>query len=113
MEDWFIIVDGLDECTTSDQAVVLNFFQGILNLPSQTPPIKLLLSSRETSSRTIDQIFPSCVRIKTGSTHTSADICTYAEDIIRVKLLQEELVVGNPDIIKEILMTIKLKEQGM
>jgi len=113
MEDWFIIVDGLDECTSSDQAAVLDFFQGILNLSPQTPPIKLLLSSRETSTRTIDQTFPGCVRVKTGSSHTSADICTYAEDIIRVKLLQEELVVGNPDIIKEILMTIKSKEQGM
>lgn len=113
MEDWFIIVDGLDECTSSDQAAVLDFFQRILNLPSRTTPIKLLLSSRETSSRTIDQTFPSCVRVKTGSSPTSADICTYAEDIIRAKVLQEELVVGNPDIIRDILMTIKLKEQGM
>lgn len=112
--EWFIVLDGLDEGALDQQSRLLEFFRKVLGSSStKDPSIRLLISSRETSSTAIDHVFPGRVRLMTGLCHTSADICTYAEDIINAKLAVGDLVLGNSGIAKEILETIASKEQGM
>ncbi|KAM0542202.1 hypothetical protein ACHAPJ_012894 [Fusarium lateritium] len=116
VEDWFIVLDGLDECSPDHQSDLLKFFREFPAFSwdsSQAPRIKIIFSSRETSSSTVDRIFPDCSRLMTGLHHTSADIGAYAEDIIIEKLRSRELVVGDPEIVNEILNAIISKEQGM
>ncbi|RGP78965.1 hypothetical protein FLONG3_2871 [Fusarium longipes] len=111
VKNWYIVLDGLDECDTRQQADILKFFAKLLN-STETPP-RLMLCSRETSSATIGNSFPFCVRLITGLHQTSSDIRTYAEDIINAKLEAQELVVRDLKIVNEILETIVSKEQGM
>ncbi|KAF5004276.1 hypothetical protein FDECE_9232 [Fusarium decemcellulare] len=110
---WFIVLDGVDECERDEQTFLFQFFSRLLrNLP-QSQTIKLLITGRITTIDPVDQSFGTTWRLITGSAHTSADIVTYAEDVIGVKLSTQELVVRDPEVIKEILQTIAAKEEGM
>ncbi|KAI6775956.1 hypothetical protein HG530_002714 [Fusarium avenaceum] len=112
VNEWFIIIDGLDECTNSQQLSLLEFFKGVESL-SQPRCIKMLFSSREACSKTISQIFPASTRLVTGRQETSSDISVYVEDIIIDKISTGELAVYDPKLIHEIADTIASKEQGM
>ncbi|KIL92173.1 hypothetical protein FAVG1_04580 [Fusarium avenaceum] len=112
VKEWFIIIDGLDECTNSQQLSLLKFFKGVESL-GEPHCIKLLFSSREACSKTISQIFPTSTRLVTGRQETSSDISVYVEDIIIDKISTGELAVYDPELIHEIADTIASKEQGM
>lgn len=113
VDDWFVVIDGLDECNAGTQSSLLKFLGEFFeNLPNHHRT-KILFSSRETSSITINQTFPNTPRITTGMGNTSADITVFAGDIIQEKLSTGDLVVGDIGLTHEILKTIVLKEQGM
>ncbi|KAF5602530.1 hypothetical protein FPCIR_1871 [Fusarium pseudocircinatum] len=85
----------------------------VLDQLPETHRIKLLLSSRETSSNDIDRILPRATRLYTGRKPTSADIRLYAEDIIMNKISTNELIVNDPGLENEIIEVIHRKEKGM
>ncbi|KAJ3541927.1 hypothetical protein NM208_g1346 [Fusarium decemcellulare] len=111
--EWFIVLDGVDECEPYEQIFLFNFFSRLLrNLP-KSRTVKLLIAGRVTTVKHVDQSFGVTPRLITGSTNTSDDIITYAEDVIKAKQETEELVVRNPELIEEVLRTIAAKEEGM
>ncbi|KAF5242198.1 hypothetical protein FANTH_8830 [Fusarium anthophilum] len=113
VKQWFIVIDGLDECGADQQSKVLKFFQGIISGNDTTRYISVIFASRETCTTAIRSIFPDSQRLVTGLQSTSADIGSYVDDIIIDKLSTGELVIGDPRLLKEILRTIASKEQGM
>lgn len=113
IKQWFIVIDGLDECSTDQQSKLLKFFKGILSGNDATRNIRLILASRETCTNAIRSTFPGSQRLVTGLESTSIDIDSYVDDIIIDKLSTGELVVSDPRLLKEILTTIASKEQGM
>ncbi|VZI10230.1 unnamed protein product [Fusarium fujikuroi] len=113
IKQWFIVIDGLDECSTDQQSKLLKFFQGIISRNDTTSNISVVFASRETCTNTIRSIFPQSQRLVTGLESTSVDIDSYVDDIIINKLSTGELVVSDPRLLKEILTTIASKEQGM
>ncbi|PCD32692.1 hypothetical protein AU210_008935 [Fusarium oxysporum f. sp. radicis-cucumerinum] len=113
IKNWFIVLDGLDECNTGQQSRVLKFFQAVVSRAGASSHISILLSSRETCTSAIKRYFPRSQRLVTGLQNTSADIVAYVDDIIIEKLSTGELVVSDPSLIDEILKTIASKEQGM
>ncbi|RKL44968.1 hypothetical protein BFJ72_g3618 [Fusarium proliferatum] len=113
IKQWFIVIDGLDECSTDQQSKLLKFFQGIISRSDTTPNISVVFASRETCTNAIRSIFPESQRVVTGLESTSVDIDSYVDDIIMDKLSTGELVVSDPRLLKEILTTIASKEQGM
>ncbi|KAH7227560.1 hypothetical protein BKA60DRAFT_123301 [Fusarium oxysporum] len=113
IKNWFIVLDGLDECNTGQQSRVLKFFQAVVSRAGASSHISILLSSRETCTSAIKRNFPGSQRLVTGLQNTSADIVAYVDDIIIEKLSTGELVVSDPSLIDEILKTIASKEQGM
>ncbi|KAH7124811.1 hypothetical protein B0J13DRAFT_565659 [Dactylonectria estremocensis] len=112
-KDWFIVVDGLDECHRDEQQTLYEFFSQLLSESSTPQRIKVLFSCRETTVKDVDRAFPSVSRLFTGSSQTSNDIMVYAKDIIAAKQATKDLVVANVRLIDEILHAIELKEQGM
>jgi archaellum biogenesis ATPase FlaH len=112
VKDWFIVVDGLDEFSNSQQSSLLTFLKGVESL-DESRCIKMLFSSREACSKVISQIFPASTRLVTGRQETSSDIGVYVEDIIIDKVSTGELAVHDPGLIDEIANTIASKEQGM
>ncbi|KAH7168411.1 hypothetical protein DER46DRAFT_552130 [Fusarium sp. MPI-SDFR-AT-0072] len=113
IKHWFIVIDGLDECSTDQQSKLLKFFHGIVSGNDTTRNISVLFSSRETCTNAIRRTFPGSRRLVTGLQSTSADIGSYVDDIIIDKLSTGELVVNDPNLLNEILKTIASKEQGM
>ncbi|KAM0421036.1 hypothetical protein ACHAPT_011107 [Fusarium lateritium] len=110
--DWFIILDGVDECESEQQRLVYDFLSHFLR-SSGLERIRILFSSRETTRQAIDSSFGDVERLITGTSHTSADIVAFAEDVIVTKLSRGELVVRDPNIIGDILNAIASKEEGM
>ncbi|KAF5243563.1 hypothetical protein FANTH_8142 [Fusarium anthophilum] len=113
LDDWFIVIDGLDEVDIVRQIGLLKFLRDVLDQLAEPHRIKLLLSSRETSSSDINRILPRVTRLHTGLKPTSADIQLYAEDIIANKILANELIINDPGLESEIIETIHRKEKGM
>ncbi|CZR42635.1 uncharacterized protein FPRO_09938 [Fusarium proliferatum ET1] len=113
IKQWFIVIDGLDECSTDQQSKLLKFFQGIISRNNTTRNISVVFASRETCTNAIRSIFPESQRLVTGLESTSVDIDSYVDDIIIDKLSTGELVVSDPRLLREILTTIASKEQGM
>ncbi|KAG5773051.1 hypothetical protein H9Q73_012286 [Fusarium xylarioides] len=111
IKQWFIVIDGLDECSTDQQSKLLKFFQGIISGKARN--ISVIFASRETCTNAIISTFPGSQRLVTGQQSTSADIGSYVDDIIIDKLSNGELVISDPRLLNEILRTIASKEQGM
>jgi predicted NACHT family NTPase len=112
-QDWFILIDGVDECESEQQRLLYDFLSRFLNTCSGSQRIRILFSSRETTKQEIERSFGSVGRLITGTTNTSADIVSFAEDVIVAKLARGELVVRDEDIIGDILDAIASKEEGM
>ncbi|RSL78210.1 hypothetical protein CEP51_008403 [Fusarium floridanum] len=112
-QDWFILIDGVDECESEQRRLLYDFFSGFLNTCSGPQRVKILFSSRETTKQEIDGSFGAVERLITGTSNTSADIVAFAEDVIATKLARGELVVRDPEIIGDILQAIASKEEGM
>ncbi|KAF4343584.1 heterokaryon incompatibility protein het-E-1 [Fusarium beomiforme] len=113
LDDWYIVIDGLDEIDVPRQIGMLKFLRQVLDQVTEPHRIKLLLSSRETSSTIIDRIIPDAARLNSGLQPTSADIRVYTEDIVRDRIATNELIVSDPDLVTEIVAAIHQKEQGM
>ncbi|RSM05159.1 hypothetical protein CEP52_006410 [Fusarium oligoseptatum] len=112
-QGWFILIDGVDECEREQRRLLYDFFSRFINTCSGPQRVRILFSSRETTKQEIDGSFGAVERLMTGTSNTSADIVTFAEDVIGTKLTRGELVVRDPDIVGEILKTIASKEEGM
>ncbi|KAF4441383.1 hypothetical protein FACUT_2691 [Fusarium acutatum] len=113
LDDWFIIIDGLDEVDVARQVGLLIFLRDVFDHLPEHHRIKLLLSSRETCSNDIDRILPAVIRLSTGLLSTSSDIRVYAEDIIRNKIATNELIVSDSMLVNEIIEVIHRKEKGI
>lgn len=113
LDDWFIVIDGLDEVDVARQIGLLKFLREVFNQLPEPRRIKVLLSSRETCSSDIDRILPEATRLYTGLRPTSSDIRLYAEDIITNKVSAKELIVSDPGLVDEIIEVIHQKEKGM
>ncbi|KAF9772357.1 hypothetical protein IL306_009935 [Fusarium sp. DS 682] len=113
VEIWFIILDGIDECTAEQRRWLFEFLSDLITSEETPGKVKLVLSCRETLNHDIRTWFPASLQILTGSGQTSQDILTYAEDILNEKLAKKELVLDDVNLAAEILKSISLKEQGM
>ncbi|KAL7766783.1 hypothetical protein ACKLNR_004699 [Fusarium oxysporum f. sp. zingiberi] len=113
LDDWFIVIDGLDEVDVARQIGLLKFLREVFNQLPEPRRIKVLLSSRETCSSDIDRILSEATRLYTGLKPTSSDIRLYAEDIITNKVASKELIVSDPELVDEIIEVIHQKEKGM
>ncbi|EGU83713.1 hypothetical protein FOXB_05764 [Fusarium oxysporum f. sp. conglutinans Fo5176] len=113
LDDWFIVIDGLDEVDVARQIGLLKFLREVFSQLQEPRRIKVLLSSRETCSSDIDRILSEATRLYTGLKPTSSDIRLYAEDIITNKVASKELIVSDPELVDEIIEVIHQKEKGM
>lgn len=112
-KDWFIVLDGIDECHPSEQDQLCQFLSHCLKNTPKSHNIKIWATGRETTQVSIDHYFASVSRLVTGSSQTSSDIKVYAEEVLQSKVSSMQLVLGDTKIIDEIIQTIVAKEEGM
>ncbi|KAL0935054.1 nacht domain protein [Colletotrichum truncatum] len=111
-EDTFLVLDGLDECSTTDQHFIL---KGLSSFLQRCPKgrIKIMVSGRDSLGDTIARSLPAVSRLIVGSEHTNRDLALFAKDILREKQEEGEWEVGDQSLINEILDVISIGGEGM
>ncbi|RYC79361.1 hypothetical protein BFJ63_vAg17756 [Fusarium oxysporum f. sp. narcissi] len=112
-KDWFIVLDGVDECHPSEQDQLCKFLSSVSTKTPESHNVKIWISGRETTQVLVDRSFSSVARLVAGSSHTSSDIKVYAEEVLQSKVSSMQLVVRDANIIDEIIQIIIAKEEGM
>ena len=115
---YFIIVDGLDECTNAESQRVLRFLGNLLNISNFK--VKIYYSCRWDSVNS----FPLKTKSATNSVSpawyialdpadVAADINCYIQTTLEQKLEDGMLQLGDPHIVLAIQKALKEKVQGM
>ncbi|KAF9771858.1 hypothetical protein IL306_010475 [Fusarium sp. DS 682] len=112
-KDWFIVLDGADECHPSEQDQLYQFLSSVSTKTPEAHNVKIWISGRETTQVLIDRSFSSVGRLVAGSSYTSSDMSVYAEEVLQSKVSSMQLVVRDANIIDEIIQTIIAKEEGI
>ncbi|KAF5704259.1 Nacht domain-containing protein [Fusarium mundagurra] len=112
-KDWFIVLDGVDECHPSEEDQLCKFLSSVSTKTPESHNVKIWISGRETTQVLVDRSFSSVARLVAGSSHTSSDIKVYAEEVLQSKASSMQLVVRDANIIDEIIQIIIAKGEGM
>lgn len=109
-ETLYILIDGLDECTKSERHNLLETLHSVMKVSAN---IKLFLAGRDSVSRDVQIKFPTLKQVPKDHSSAQSDIATYVEGIVREKLKNEELIVGDPDLIEDIKAALSDGANGM
>ncbi|KAH8893514.1 hypothetical protein GQ53DRAFT_780886 [Thozetella sp. PMI_491] len=106
----YIIVDGLDEFEKQERTRLLKTFSG---LHTCGPAVRIFLAARESISAEIFIRFPANNHVSMSNELAALDIKSYIDDIIQERLEEEELTVGDPDLVAEIGHALLKGANGM
>lgn len=101
----FIVIDGLDECPKGVQATILSILHQLS--PCGTPPVKLLVTSRELDI--ISNTLKGILRVRISTESISADISSYVDDAVKSAIKSGDLIVKYPSLELEIPQNSKLE----
>jgi hypothetical protein len=104
-------VDGLDECPQEDITIVLGILSRLVSSSPST--IKIFLSSRQGMLEDIDKLFKTYEQVKMQCEDARTDIRTYVEGIVREKIENQDLAVGDPQLVQEIQNALIEGANGM
>lgn len=125
LEQCYIVIDGIDEFQKQERT---SLFKMLFNIVTQTPNTRLFLSGRQSLTLELRAAFPSfqCISMDFFSEHSDtkpsdiepsdiepSDIERYVNGIIDEKINNEELHVGNPDLIVDIKNALRDGADGM
>ena len=103
------MIDGLDQCPKGDRATILS----ILHQLSQcgTPPVKLLVTSRELDI--IPNTLKGILRVRISTESISDDISSYMDDSVKSAIKSGDLIIKDPSLKLEITSKLKTGARGM
>lgn len=107
----YTIIDGLDECDKVEVNAVLDALKTILLETSND--VKVFLASRTSLSTNLEARFSSFYHRSMRTAEVDRDIESYVEDTLTKGLEQNQLKVGNPDLILEIRNALVKNARGM
>ena len=107
----FIFIDAIDECAKSEREILLMVLQDIMaSCPSK---VKVFLAVSQGIVEEMERICKSDYRVTMGSSEVDSNIKTYIEDVLVKRKDCGQLVVGNPELIKEITDALVREANGM
>lgn len=106
----YIVIDGLDECIKSERHDLLRTLHSVMKVRSN---IKLFLAGRDSVSREVQIKFSALKQIPMDCSSAQSDITKYVEGMVQEKLKNEELIVGDPDLIEDIKAALSGGANGM
>lgn len=106
----FILIDGLDECSKGDRK---ELFKTLSTLVSSRTNIRLYLSGRASLQDEIKKFFPALLHLSLDCGATDDNIATYVAGILKEKLEDDELKVGDLNLLVEIKQALAEGAQGM
>ncbi|KAJ5667464.1 hypothetical protein N7507_003328 [Penicillium longicatenatum] len=107
---FYIIMDGLDECSKSDRDDLLGTFALLTNVGSN---IRIFLAGRDSMSREVKRIFPGLGHLFMNCKSAESDIAAYVKGAVHERLQSEDLIVGDSNLIEEIKSSLIKGAEGM
>jgi hypothetical protein len=105
----YIVIDGLDECKLEERLDLLSNVQSLLNTHSAL--IKLCVASREETDIKISLRANFCINILEAK--VTSDITSFVREVVMSKFQSRELRVGDPDLLKNIILALVNGARGM
>ena len=110
LRNFYIVIDGLDECEKKDRNALLKGFSAI---SSATGNVKIFLSGRESMSTQVKKACQSLIHLSMSCRPAKSDIPKYIESAVQERLRNEELIVGDQTLINEIKEALNRGADGM
>ena len=108
--DFFIIIDGLDECERVSRRSLIKFLKHLPQV-SNSSVIKVLLTCRDEDP--ILQSLSQYQRIQVSAATLTSDITSYVKTSVEQRIESGELKISNPALEQEIIAELIAKAQGM
>ncbi|KAH7131338.1 hypothetical protein EDB81DRAFT_845847 [Dactylonectria macrodidyma] len=96
---FYIVIDALDECEREDRH---DLFESLSSTISDIENVKTFLVSRDNISREIKRMFPLVEHVSMSFSTAQSEIAVFVEDAINERLENEDLVVGDPDLLNQV-----------
>lgn len=112
-KEYFIVLDGFDECQAGDRKDIMANLSKLCETCREGPIIKILLSSRESTTEEIDRFNATIFRQTLSPETSSKDLSLYAEEVLSEKLSSRELILHDPSLAEKILECISIGGEGM
>jgi hypothetical protein len=106
----YIVIDGLDECDEENRKKLL---RALKTVASSSKNIHLYLSSRASLRDEVDKYFPVSEHLSLDCQATNNDIASYIEGILNEKIQDDELKVGDTELVQEVKKALVNGAQGM
>ncbi|KAI1363191.1 hypothetical protein F5Y08DRAFT_251923 [Xylaria arbuscula] len=106
----YVIIDGLDECDRQDRRRLLAALSQLITVGGN---VRLLLSSRESLLGEIRREFKAFKSFSMDCPQANSAISTFIRDIVRNKIINEELNIGDPTLEEDIKQALIDGAQGM
>ena len=107
----FIFIDAIDECSESEWGMLSEVLRDIM--VSCSSVVKLFLAVRQGIAEDVGKIFKSNYQVTMSSSKADSDIKTYIKDVLNEKMDSGKLVIGNPELINEIMDALVQRADGM
>ncbi|KAI0548370.1 hypothetical protein F4679DRAFT_574172 [Xylaria curta] len=106
----YIVVDGVDECERLDRHELL---EALSSLAVFGGHIRLFLSGRNSLRGEIQKQFAVFDSISMDCSTACESISMFVGDIVREKIQNDELIIGDPSLEEEMIMALSHGAQGM
>ena len=108
---YFIVIDGLDECSLEERQNILKILKKIAL--SSSSVLKIFLSSRQDVGMELERIFGSYYHRTMDCKENCADIGMYVENAIEERTSTGQLAVGDPNLLVAIRNALVDGAHGM
>ncbi|KAI0517855.1 hypothetical protein F5B22DRAFT_635706 [Xylaria bambusicola] len=106
----YVVIDGLDECENQDRSRLL---VALSQLIDSRENIRIFLSSRDSVHGEIRKTFKTYKSFSMDCPSGHDAISIFINDIVRNKIQNEELSIGDPSLEEDIKLTLARGAQGM
>lgn len=108
---YFIVLDGLDDCEKDEASMLMKSMRDLISLPNHV--IKLYCSSRPDIVQWSSAGFQRVFRVSMSNTKVDTEIDRYIQMSLTKRLEDEDLVLGDPELIIIIQEALLQGAQGM
>lgn len=107
---YFIFIDGLDECEAVERGAVLD---ALVSLAATRPNLRIFITSRDSLHLDLRVRPIAMQQVSMACDSLTLDIRAYVDASIQERLQNEELILGEPQLLAEIINTLTQHADGM
>jgi ATP/maltotriose-dependent transcriptional regulator MalT len=107
----YMIIDGIDECDTSQRSIVFKGLSKLIN--SSAGIVKLVVASRNTVARPLTTSSTRILDINIRQKQFQEDVSTFIDETLALRIDDDALHVGDPHVVIEVREALLSGAKGM